>query len=83
MKYLFGLMLVLLWTREAFTQSTFDYQVQIIDEESGQPLPGATLQFLNTTLADVADAEGKISFDSVPAGTYNIEVRFLGYRTVR
>ncbi|NHE56475.1 TonB-dependent receptor [Cyclobacterium plantarum] len=83
MKYLFGLMLVLLWTNEAFTQSAVDYQVQIIDKESGQPLPGATLQFLNTTLAAVADEGGKVSFDSIPSGTYNIEVRFLGYRTAK
>lgn len=83
MKYLFGLMLVFLWTREAFTQTTLDYQVQIIDEESRQPLPGATLQILNTALAAVADAEGKVRFESVLTGTYKIEVRFLGYRTQR
>jgi len=66
MKYLFGLMLVLLWTGEAIPQSTLAYQVQIIDEEFGKPLPGATLQFLNTSLAGAADAGGKINFDSVP-----------------
>lgn len=82
-KYLLGLILALLPVQFAYSQSTYTYRAQILDEESELPLPGATFHFLNSNLAAVADAEGKIYLEAVPAGKYRVEVRFLGYETVR
>ncbi|WP_332910942.1 TonB-dependent receptor [Algoriphagus boritolerans] len=84
----YPLIFVLLWLilfplGEAFSQSNFSYQAQIIDKESELPLVGATLQLINTPFAAVADEEGMIRLEAVPNGSYTIEVRFLGYRTAR
>ncbi|SHM98125.1 iron complex outermembrane recepter protein [Cyclobacterium lianum] len=81
MKYLFGLILCVCISRMAYTQTTSEYRLRIVDEESGEPLPGATVQFTDTNLAAVADTKGEVRFVAVPAGTYTIEIRFLGYRS--
>jgi len=84
----FPLIFLVLWLilfplGEAFSQTNFTYRAQIIDDESELPLVGATLQLINSSFAAVSDEEGMIRLDAVSAGTYTIEVRFLGYRTAR
>lgn len=61
MKYLFGLILCICISRMAYTQTTSDYRLRIVDEESGNPLPGATVQFTDINLATIADAEGRFA----------------------
>lgn len=59
------------------------YRVKIVDEESGEALPGATVQIKELKLGEVSNYEGIAVFGKVPNGTYTIEIRFIGYETLR
>ncbi|MEL7160091.1 MAG: carboxypeptidase-like regulatory domain-containing protein, partial [Bacteroidota bacterium] len=50
----------------------------ILDEGSGEPLIGATIQVDGTGIGTVTDFDGKYSF-KVEAGTYTLKVTYIGY----
>ncbi len=54
----------------------------ITDSLSGQPLPGASVYFPEFRIGAIANAEGRYSLRSVPAGHHLIEVSYTGYNTV-
>jgi outer membrane receptor protein involved in Fe transport len=56
---------------------------QIIDGRNLQPLPGATIMIDGTDRGTATDSDGNFLIENVPAGSYNLTIRFLGYRTVR
>ena len=56
---------------------------QIIDARNLQPLPGATIMINGTDRGTATDSDGNFLIENVPAGSYNLTIRFLGYRTVR
>src|SRR2546425_9892366 len=51
---------------------------------TGTPLPGGEVRVLgggNTVAAATTDAFGRYVIHNVPAGSYSVEVRYLGYRS--
>lgn len=55
---------------------------QVIDSETGTPLPGATVSVPSISRGDASDVDGNYSF-TVPAGTYELVASFVGYETQR
>lgn len=55
---------------------------RVVDAGSAQPLAGAQLQVVGTSLGVVSDEQGAFSF-SAPAGTHSVSVVLIGYQTVR
>lgn len=53
----------------------------IIDNESGEGLIGATAQFVGTSIGSVTDIDGKFSINNIAAGTYVLQVSYIGYQT--
>lgn len=53
----------------------------VIDESTKQPLVGANILVVNTTLGTTTDLEGKFSLNKIPPGSYNLEIRFIGYKS--
>jgi outer membrane receptor protein involved in Fe transport len=53
----------------------------IIDEEAGEPLIGATAQITGSSIGAVTDMDGKFSLNNVAAGTYTVQLSYLGYQT--
>ncbi len=51
----------------------------ILDKESREPVSGATVHLSSPGGLFVSDPRGKFSLDLPEAGTYVVEVRFLGY----
>ncbi len=49
----------------------------------GRPLQGATAEIEALRLAAVTDARGRFTLRNVPEGRHQVEIRALGYRTVR
>jgi outer membrane receptor for ferrienterochelin and colicin len=47
--------------------------------EKSEPLPFANVVVLGTKLGAMTDSEGKYTVKSIPVGTYNVRVSFLGY----
>ena len=57
-------------------------QGTIIDKQTKEPLTGATVQIAGTTTGTVADVEGNYTL-TLSNGTYTIEVKYIGYKTLR
>ncbi|MBC7923692.1 MAG: TonB-dependent receptor [Ferruginibacter sp.] len=53
-----------------------------IRDEQNLPLPGATVTLDQTNRGTTTDAAGRFNLENVPAGTYQLTIRFLGYKTV-
>ncbi|MCS7169994.1 MAG: carboxypeptidase-like regulatory domain-containing protein, partial [Candidatus Kapabacteria bacterium] len=54
-----------------------------VTDKEGKPIPGATIRIEGTTLGGFARSDGRFSIVNVPAGTYTVIVRAVGYREVR
>ena len=52
----------------------------IIDKSTREPLTGATVQVVGTTLGAVADMDGNYRLNLKP-GTYTLQVSYIGYKT--
>lgn len=57
---------------------------QVVDKESMQPLPGATIIIMLTEpiLGTTTDANGNYKINGVPVGRHNIKISFLGYHDI-
>ena len=77
MRYLVTTTLLLLFSVSlAFAGSV---QGVVKDSESGEPLIGANVVVLGTTLGSTTDADGAFLVQDVPAGNYTLEVSYIGY----
>lgn len=73
------LFLVLLLTLTTMVALADNVKGQITDQQTGEPLPGATVQVEGTTVGAVADANGYYTLQ-LQRGTYNLTVSYIGYR---
>ena len=55
---------------------------QVVDSASRQPLPGATVVVEGTRLGTVSRDDGTFTIGGVPAGTYAVRARRIGYGSV-
>lgn len=53
------------------------------DVATGASMPGVNIVLVGTSLGAPTDAQGRYTISNVPAGTYTIEARFLGYQSQR
>ncbi|MFD0748955.1 carboxypeptidase-like regulatory domain-containing protein [Mucilaginibacter calamicampi] len=53
-----------------------------VTDETGQPLPGATIFLSNSKWAAGTDGEGRFKLSGVPAGNYEMLVRMMGFVTI-
>ena len=54
---------------------------RITSARSGQPLPGATVTVVGTSVGTATDATGRYSLANVPAGEHTVRVGFVGFLT--
>src|SRR5580765_4547772 len=54
---------------------------KVIEKEKGEPLPGASVYIPDLKLGAVADSNGRYQFNTLPAGTYLVEVHSVGFKT--
>lgn len=55
---------------------------KVSDRESGEPLAGANVQIVGTTMGAAADLNGEFVVLNVPAGQYSVKASFIGYQDV-
>ncbi|RMD90578.1 MAG: carboxypeptidase-like regulatory domain-containing protein, partial [Calditrichaeota bacterium] len=53
-----------------------------VTDLNGEPLPGANIILLNTTLGAAADLQGNYVILNVPPGTYELKASMIGYQSV-
>ena len=54
-----------------YSQSS-GFSGMVIEDKTGQPLPGATITILESNKSRVSDPNGTFSFSNVEPGTYKI-----------
>ena len=54
---------------------------RVIDGRTGEGLPGATVFLPTLGTGAAADPDGRYLVQNVPAGSYDVEVQFIGYTT--
>lgn len=50
------------------------------DAQSGDPLPGANVLLVGTSIGAASDKNGKYVIQRVPAGSYTLRVTYIGYK---
>jgi len=79
MKNFFVVLLCTVLSVTSYSQSTnFYLSGTVINKETNQPLPGASVFAQNTTIGTVTNSEGKFSLQ-LPAGGYDLVVTFTGF----
>jgi len=51
----------------------------VVDASTGEALPGATLEVMDTGAGVATDADGRFAFPALSQGVYRVRVRFVGY----
>ncbi len=54
----------------------------VVDAETGEPLPGANVLIVGTTLGSATDANGYFVILKVSPDIYNVQARMMGYESV-
>src|SRR5262245_5519654 len=67
----------------SFGGTTGKVKGKITDQKSGEPLIGATVVVVGTSLGAAANVDGEYVILNVPAGTHDLEAKFLGYQPYR
>ena len=70
----------LLFTSFILGQNIGSLNGRILDIQSQQPLPGATVLLEGTGIGVVTDDEGYFIINDIPSKSYNIVASFLGYQ---
>ena len=75
--YAGGLFILLIFASFAFAATKISGVVK--DAATGEPLPGANVMIVGTSIGAATDIKGEYEIPSVPPGQYEIRVTYLGY----
>jgi len=78
MKKLYLLLYVILFAIPLATGQTL--KGKVTDKQQKTPLEGANVFLTEFNRGTVTDRQGEYSFSGIPAGTYTIQVSYVGYR---
>lgn len=65
----------------ALAQSTGKLSGTVMDQDTGEPLPGASISLVGTQLGTLSDIDGNYFIIGVPVGQYDVQASFVGYQT--
>ena len=78
MKFKFIIVLLCLITSSLAAQ-TGEIKGTIIDQDSGEPLVGASVAIAQTNVGAAANSYGKFSIQNLKSGEYELEISFVGF----
>ncbi len=55
---------------------------RVVDEDSGEPLPGANALIAGTTIGSISDLDGNYTITNVPEGNQVLVISYVGYEPV-
>ncbi len=73
------LSLLILIPRSVAAGTTGKISGQVVDAETGEPLPGANIVLENTFMGAAADLDGKFVILNVGPGVYTVKASMMGY----
>ena len=79
MKKLFPIILFVAFAQLQGQDGTISGQVQDLSE----PLPGANVFLVGTSMGATTDSLGKYLIDGIPVGKYTLQVDYIGYESLR
>jgi len=65
-----------------FAQTSGKIAGKVTDLDTGEPLPGANVTIVGTSMGASTDSQGRYFILNVPPGTYTLRVSFIGYKAV-
>jgi Carboxypeptidase regulatory-like domain len=74
--------LTLLFTAGSVLAQTSRIEGTVRRAETGDPVPGASVSVVGTSLTGTTNANGYYAIDNVPVGTYNVRVNVIGFQPV-
>lgn len=69
-------------TGTLWAQTTGKISGRVVDNATGDPLPGANVLIDETALGAATDADGYYFIIAVPPGTYSVRAQVIGYATI-
>lgn len=66
----------------AYAQNTGGISGTIIEKNTQQSLPGATISLEDTNIGTVSDTDGRFRILNIPVKTYNVVIKFVGFKTI-
>ncbi len=75
-----GLLIAIFMASALIAGTTGKIVGRVIDSQTKEPLPGASIQIVGTTMGAYADEEGYYVILNVPPGTYTLKASFVGYK---
>ena len=76
------LILLLLFIAQTRASTTGKIAGTLTDKANGQPMFGATIVVVGTSLGAASDVNGNYTILEVPPGTYSLKISFIGYNTI-
>ena len=73
------LIFLLLWQMSLFGGVTGKVSGKIFDQSTGEPLIGANVMLLGSSLGSATDVNGVYHILNVPPGFYDLKVNMIGY----
>jgi len=73
------IVLMLSATALSYAQTSGIITGHVVDSESGEYLPGASVMVQGTTIGVATDLQGQFRIANVPTGKFTLVVRFMGY----
>lgn len=78
---LFVTVFLLISAINAFAGTTGKISGQILDESTGDPLIGANIVIMGTTMGASTDLDGYYAILNIPPGVYTLQAMYIGYNT--
>lgn len=77
-----GLIVIgLMMTNVVFAGTTGKISGVVVDQNTGEPLPGVNVVVEGTTMGAATDADGRYNIINVRPGTYTVVASIIGYQT--
>jgi len=78
-----AILLSFLFTGFAAISFSQNIRGKVFDAKTGEPLAGASVVIKNTKLATYVNLDGSYLFKNVKPGKYNLEIKLVGYKSVK
>jgi len=76
------ILLLALFCTDSFAQKSGKITGNILDAGTGEPLPGANVLVVGTSLGSASDLQGNYVMLRVPPGTYELRVNYIGFQAM-